>query len=229
MEKKRYGVIIAARMGSHRLPGKALLPLNRTPMIVFLLKRLKQSKKINRFIFATTTLKEDNLLVEKVKEENVDIFRGQCEDVVNRYVSAADQHDLDYVVRVTGDCPLVDGDSLDYCIELCEELYGYDLATTKGYFPVGIDFEVYKSKSMKVLEKSELTKDEREHVTLAFYNRQEQFNISQLHPPEHWPFITKHLTVDTKDDYNFICSIVDREESNFITIPMILNKVNALL
>lgn len=216
-------------MGSHRLPGKALLPLNGIPMIVYLLKRIKQSKKINRFIFATTTLKEDNQLVEKVKEQNVEIFRGQCNDVVKRFVNAADQHDIDYVVRVTGDCPLVDGESLDYCIGICEELYEFDLATTKGYFPVGIDFEIYKAKSMKALDKTKLTKDEREHLTLAFYNCKKKFNIKPILPPENWPRCTKHLTVDTKDDYNFIRSIVDFEKSKSIDIPTILKKVNALL
>lgn len=198
-------------------------------MIVFLIKRLKQSKKISRFIFATTTLKEDNQLVKEVLEEKINIFRGQCDDVVNRYVNAADQHDLDYVVRVTGDCPLADGESLDYCIERCEELNGFDLATTKGYFPVGIDFEIYRAKSMKALAKNNLTKDEREHLTLGFYNRKELFNISRLRPPEHWPRIKKHFTVDTREDYNFIRSIIDPVESKFMDIPTILNKADALI
>lgn len=216
-------------MGSHRLPGKALLPLNNTPMIVFLIKRLKRSKKIRWFILATTTLKEDNQLVKKVLDEEIGIFRGHRDDLVNRYMNAADEYDLDYVVRVTGDCPLVDGESLDYCIERCEKLDGFDLATTKGNFPVGIDFEIYRAESMKVLAKDNLTKDEREHLTLGFYNRKELFNIRQLRPPEHWPRIAKHLTVDTRDDYNLIRSLVDPVESQFMDIPTLLNKIDALI
>jgi spore coat polysaccharide biosynthesis protein SpsF (cytidylyltransferase family) len=216
-------------MGSHRLPGKALLPLIKIPMIVLLIKRLKQSKRISRFILATTTLKEDDQLVEKVLKENINIFRGQCDDVVHRYVKAADQYGIEYVVRVTGDCPLVDGKSLDYCIERCEELNGFDLATTKGNFPVGIDFEIFKAKSMKALAKKKLTKDEREHLTLGFYNREDQFKISRLQPPKHWPRFTKHLTVDTKDDYNFIRLITDSVGSKFIDIPTIINNAKALM
>jgi spore coat polysaccharide biosynthesis protein SpsF len=212
-------------MGSHRLPGKALLPINGLPMIVFLIKRLKQSEKIHRFILATTTLKEDNQLVSEVKKEKVNIFRGQCDDVVSRYIDAADRHKLDYVVRVTGDCPLVDGQSLDHCIELCERLNDFDLASTKGYFPVGIDFEIYKAKSMKVLSRSELTRDEREHLTLGFYNRKDKFTLSPLLPPEHWPPIVNHLTVDTEADYHFIQSIVDFQKNTLIDIPTILRKV----
>ena len=229
MEKKRYGVIIAARMGSHRLPGKALLPINNTPMIVFLIKRLKQSQKIKCFILATTTLKEENQLVKKALDEKIEIFRGHRDDLVNRYVNAADKYDLDYVVRVTGDCPLVDGESLDYCIGQCEESDDFDLATTKGNFPVGIDFEIYRAESMKALAKKTLTKDEREHLTLGFYNRQGLFNIKWICPPEHWPRIAKHITVDTRDDYNLIRSLVGPEESPFMDVAAILNKVDSLI
>ena len=198
-------------------------------MIVFLIKRLKQSKKIRWFILATTTLREDNQLVKKVQDEKIEIYRGHRDDLVNRYVNAADEYDLDYVVRVTGDCPLVDGESLDYCIERCEELDGFDLATTKGNFPVGIDFEIYRTESMKVLAKNNLSEDEREHLTLGFYNRKEMFNIRRLRPPKHWPLIGKHLTVDTRNDYNLIRSLIDPVGSQFVDVPTLLNKADALI
>ena len=198
-------------------------------MIVFLIKRLKQSKKINKFIFATTTLQQDDELVESVLDENVDIFRGDCNDLVNRYLNAAEQHKLDFVVRVTGDCPLVDGETLDYCIDQCVQFDGFDLATTKGNFPVGIDFEIYSSKAMHDLAKNNLTNEEREHLTLGFYQRSETYTIRKLRPPAHWPNLNQHLTVDTKEDYKFVCSIVDSFENHLINVPTLLDKAETLL
>src|SRR5690348_5122118 len=103
----RTGIIVAARTGSSRLPGKALLPLNGMPMILFLLERLSPLKEA-RVAFATTRLESDDRLAAIVEEAGVPVFRGNAEDLVDRYVAAADHFGFDTVGRVTGDCPFVD-------------------------------------------------------------------------------------------------------------------------
>ena len=222
---KNYSVIIAARTGSTRLPGKALLPLKGLPMISFLIRRLKTSELVKQLIFATTALPEDDLLVRTVGQEKIDVFRGDRDDVVGRFVETARAYNISYVVRVTGDCPFVDGSSLDYCIEECNQIDDFDLATTKGSFPVGIDYEIYNAEAMSRLHEKILTSDEREHLTLAMYNRPDSYKIVQLTPPEHWPKSSADFTVDTAQDYELAKTISESQNGICFEISDLLRQV----
>ena len=220
----KVGIIIAARTGSSRLPGKALKPLLGLPMIVFLIRRLKSSKHAGNILFATTTLKEDDELTETVKTENVNVFRGENEDVVLRYVTAADEYGFDYVVRITGDCPFVDGSTLDYCLDYCNKLGSFDIATTKGKFPVGIDFEIYNAAEMKKLHNgNNLSCDDREHLTLYMYSNKDKFNVHQIPAPASWKNTKSVYTVDTYEDYNFACELVKNFKSVSLPVKDILD------
>jgi spore coat polysaccharide biosynthesis protein SpsF len=225
---ENYGVIIAARTGSRRLPAKALLPLNGIPMIAFIIRRLKRSTLVKSFILATTKLKEDDELESIAKNEGISVFRGETDDVVKRFVDAASEFNLNYVVRVTGDCPFVDGDSLDYCLNMVRQSEDFDLATTKGNFPVGIDYEIYNATTMKSLNQKRLTPEEREHLTLAFYNDPESFRIISLQPPNSWPKVKRHFTVDEASDYQFVKSVVESTNDNLINIPSIFRVIESL-
>jgi len=222
-QRGKYGVIIAARTGSTRLPGKALLPLGNIPMIVYLIRRLKPSKFADAIIFATTDLPEDDTLAEIVKNEGIPVFRGSNNNVVERYVNAAKHFEFDYVVRVTGDCPFVDSNTLDFCIKYCKKLDKFDIASTKKVFPVGIDFEIYRAEIMAELHDSNILTDlEREHLTLHFYNNPGIYTIHKIQPKDQWFCSDKIFTVDTVDDYNFACSIVR-------TIPSVDTAVNTII
>jgi spore coat polysaccharide biosynthesis protein SpsF len=225
---ENYGVIIAARTGSRRLPAKALLPLNGISMIAFIIRRLLRSKMIKSFVLATTTLKEDDELETIARNEGIDVFRGESDDVVKRYVDAASKFNLGYVVRVTGDCPFVDGQSLDYCLNIAGQGGDFDLATTKGYFPVGIDYEIYNAETMESLNDRHLTLEEREHLTLAFYNEPQSFKIIPLQPPDSWPKVSEHFTVDQLPDYYFVKSLVDSTNNVFINVPSIFRAIYEL-
>lgn len=206
----RFGVIVAARSGSTRLPGKALLPLDGVPMIVFLLRRIRPSMQADAIIFATTDLPEDDKLASIVAKEGFEVFRGANQDVVARYVTAAQHYGLDYIVRITGDCPFVDSESLDYCISKCKNFDKFDIASTKRHFPVGIDYEIFKSDILYSLHESKkLTSEEREHLTLHFYNNSHSFSVQEIYPPQEWKS-DKTFTVDTKDDYLFACALAER-------------------
>lgn len=205
-----FGVIVAARSGSSRLPGKALLPLDGVPMIVFLLRRIRPSIQADAIIFATTELPEDDELASIVAKEGFEVYRGANQDVVARYVKAAQDYGLDYLVRITGDCPFVDSASLDYCIARCKEFDRFDLASTKGYFPVGIDYEIYRADMMASLHESgKLTREEREHLTLHFYNNNDSFDIRKIYPPDEWKNEVT-FTVDTREDYLFACALAEK-------------------
>lgn len=200
-----FGVIVAARTGSSRLPGKALLPILGRPMIVFLLERILPSALSRKIVLATTELPQDDVLAQWGEEAGVEVFRGSSEDLVGRFVAAAGKYGFEYVVRVTGDCPLVDAETLDFCLARCREWKEFDLASTKGLWPMGVDYEIYKAETMARLHGSDLLTDrDREHLTLHMYEHPEGFDIRKIDPKPEWAWRKRHLTVDEREDYDFV-------------------------
>lgn len=207
---RRFGAIIAARTGSSRLPGKALLPLGGLPMIVFLIRRLHPSELVDQIVFATTTLMEDDCLADVVGNEGIPVFRGADTNVVKRFVDAAHEFAMQYVVRVTGDCPFVDAETLDYCLSQCLEFGEFDLASTKPAFPLGITYEIYNAALMSSLDaSSDLSNDDREHLTKHLYDHAQDYNLRTIDPPYRWQWHGRSLTVDTLDDYLFAQQVVE--------------------
>ena len=201
MKLGAIGVIVAARTGSSRLPGKALLPLQGVPMITYLLRRLS-SVKTGRVVFATTTLSADDRLADIVHAEGVPVYRGEDADVVARYVGACQAFGFDTAARVTGDCPFVDAFLVDWCNSEAARLEAFDLATTKGRFPVGLDIEIFSAARMQRLhDDGNLSPAEREHLTLYFYDRKDEERVRIIPLPEGWHRTAQHFTVDTQPDY----------------------------
>lgn len=206
MNPDRIGLIVSARMGSSRLPGKVLKPLNSKPLVLFLLHRLRKSTKIKNIIVATTTLASDDQLCQIVKDAGYTVFRGSEKDLVRRYLAAAKKHGLEILIRVTGDCPFLHGEVIDHCLEQIHYPLNY-IASTKRYFPIGIDCEIFSYGDLKKLNVDNLTCEEREHLTLGFYNRVDKFNQLQLKCKYEW-LSKKIYTVDVLDDYERAQKIV---------------------
>ena len=220
-----FGVIVGARTGSSRLPGKALIQIGGSPMIIFLLERIRVTQGVSKIIFATTTLPEDDKLTQVVKEAGFTVFRGANENVVKRYVDAAHEHDLDYVVRVTGDCPFVDAETLDYCLTSARQQMPFDLASTKGRFPVGIDYEIYKASVMAGLHTTgKLDASEREHLTLYMYNHSDRFKLVHLEPRAEW-LINGTFTVDNEEDLDSAREVVMQIGRSNFTIAELVEHV----
>ena len=191
-------------------------------MLEFLFRRLKPSRLASTMVFATTEQPEDDALVEIARRSGFSVFRGSRDDVVSRFVGAADRFDIEYVVRITADCPFVDAATLDHCVARCLEAGEFDLATTKGAFPVGIDFEVYRAKTMKALhDQGKLNALDREHLTKHIYDHPKDFNIIRLQPPGRWAGFGPY-TVDTPEDYSFACGLADRFPNGDFSVPELL-------
>jgi len=216
-EQIKFGVIIAARSGSKRLPGKALLPLFGIPVIVLIIRRLRTSRKADKIVFATTDLPEDDVLAEVVRKEGIDVFRGASEDVLSRYVNAALRYDFNYVVRVTGDCPFVDGETLDQVLEQCVKFPSFDLATTKPNYPHGIDYEIYPKKILEEINKLDITSEDREHHLNYIYNHKSSFRIYRLQPPAELLCDETLFLLDTTSDYNLIKGMIKDINDIFIS------------
>lgn len=180
-------------------------------MLSYLLRRLKSSALAGRIVLATTDLAGDDRLESLAREEGVSAFRGDNLDLVQRFVEAEREFPSEFVVRVTADCPFVDGASLDHCLEQCESAGAFDLSSTKGRFPVGIDFEIYNSATMREIRDSgALDPEEREHLTLHMYRHPEKFVMHVLQPPHPWTATSRTFTVDTEEDYRFAADLAGR-------------------
>ena len=194
-------------------------------MILFLLKRIRVTQGVSKIIFATTTLPEDDELAQVVEDAGFTVFRGANENVVERYIDAAQEYDLDYVVRVTGDCPFVDAETLDYCLISACQQRPFDLASTKGYFPVGVDYEIYKTSVMVGLHAGgKLDAYDREHLTLYMYNNSDHFKLVPLKPRAEW-LCNKTFTVDNHEDLENAREVVMQIGRSNFTIAELVEHV----
>jgi glutamate-1-semialdehyde 2,1-aminomutase len=158
--------IVQARMGSTRLPGKVIAPVNGVPMIELLLSRLARSRKVDQIVLATSSDPKNRPLVERVKSLGYDCFEGGEEDVLNRFAAAARLHGADVIVRITGDCPLVDPEIVDACVErLAKSGADYCSNTLPPTYPDGLDVEVFTRAALEAVEDEASQAYDREHVT----------------------------------------------------------------
>lgn len=224
----RIATVLSARMASSRLPGKAMLPLGGVPMVQFAVERLQDSRYGGKVILATTQRAEDDVLASLGERLGIGVFRGADADVAGRYVDTAAEYALDWIVRVTGDCPFLDAQTLDFCLAQWQPGSETALWTTKGIFPVGIDYELISSAAL-LAEWPAMSAEEQEHVTLRFYGAETErsYGRKQFSLPTGWVLGAKHLTVDTQEDYRCACDWVDRLGCRNFPVVDLLNRFGA--
>lgn len=203
-------MIIQARMGSSRLPGKVMKDLCGRPMLEWVVKRGQRAKQIDQVMVATTVDPGDDAIAKWCEENSVQCYRGSVFDVLDRYYQAAKLVEADIVVRVTADCPLIDPDVLDRTIELFKK-EDADFAANRlpppwhRTFPIGLDVEVVSFKMLERAWKEAEAPFEREHVMPWFYDTEGRCKVSIL---DNDPDYGMHRwTVDTPDDYELLKKI----------------------
>lgn len=202
-------VIVQARQGSTRLPGKVMLPVLNKPLLGYLIDRVKGSKLIHEVIVATTELENDDSIVLFCEQMHIPCFRGSVADVLGRYLAAAQMASADVIVRITGDCPLACPEVIDKVVSRYLSHYplvDYVANTVKRTYPRGLDVEVFSYACLKTAaEKSKLA-SEREHVTPYIYHHPDIFNIeSVVDSADHSHF---RWTVDTPEDFQLISKLI---------------------
>ena len=158
--------LVQARMGSTRLPNKVMKTILDIPMIELLLTRLARAKEISQIIVATSIDERNLPLVEHVRKLGYACEQGSENDVLDRYVQVAKKHHADVVVRITGDCPLVDPCLVDEVIRQFKvEKVDYFSNTNPPTYPDGLDIEVCTFKALEQARLESTTTFDREHVT----------------------------------------------------------------
>ena len=197
--------IVQARMGSTRFPNKVMRAINGVPMIELLLGRLAKAKHIDRIVLATTTDPRERALVDHVRKLGYEVFQGSESDVLDRYYQAAKPHSPGTVVRITGDCPLIDPELVDQVIAAFEsEGVDYLSNTLPPTYPDGLDTEVFSFRALEQAAQRATRPVEREHVT-PFIRESGLFTTGnfahdQDHSQERW-------TVDEAADFEVVAGV----------------------
>jgi spore coat polysaccharide biosynthesis protein SpsF len=201
--------ILQARMSSTRLPGKVLKDVHGKPMILRQIERLRNSKRIDHLIVATSTDPTDDILVSALERNGAQVRRGPLDDVAKRFAAVIDEISPETVVRLTADCPLADPDVIDALIEShLTSRADYSSNTLKPTFPHGLDAEVFSAVAFAKLRQSRMSRKEREHVTYGFYSRKSDFRLNS-----YWQSHDVHelrWTVDEQPDLDFVRQVYDR-------------------
>jgi spore coat polysaccharide biosynthesis protein SpsF len=199
----RPAIIVQARMGSTRLPGKVMMLMNGTPMLQGMLERLISLQSFAILILATTQSPREQPLVDIASKLGVQVFRGSEEDVLDRYAQAVEDTPADAIVRLTSDCPLIDAAMIDKALDLFYHLHPDYLSNTlHRTYPRGFDMEIFSRKALEIAAKEAVLPSDREHVTLYVVSHPEQFHLVNFVSDEdlsQW-----RLTVDTKDDFTLV-------------------------
>jgi len=137
-EDEKYGIIIQARLGSSRLPGKVMSDIDGQPLIIRQLRRLRHISKINKIIVATSSDPTDDKIEEVCKLNGFDCFRGPLNDVMERFILCAKKFKIDYIIRVGGDDPLIDGRCCDHLMDMHKKkAYDFMYASNREGWPYG--------------------------------------------------------------------------------------------
>ena len=205
----RVGAVIQARVASTRLPGKALLPLplgSSVTLFERVLQRAQQTLTLDRVVVAVPDTAADEVLGELAERHGIATLRGSETDVLSRFHSAAEQFDLDVIVRLTADNPALDAAYLDEAVR-AHLAAGADYTITTG-LPLGMNVEVISRAALAAAHHRATAPSDREHVTPYLRQRPEEFRllmlpVAQAHPEA----AALRLTVDYPTDYALLSAL----------------------
>ena len=216
------GCIIQTRMGSSRLPGKVLLELKDGKSVLdYVINQLGFCETIDKIVVATTTLTEDDKIVEFCESNNVEYFRGDSKNVLDRHYQCAKKYSLSTIIRMPSDKPLLDPQVVDNIVRVFNSgSYDYVTNFLPSTTPGGTEVEVF---SFKALEKSWIDVElpsEKEHVTNHIYKNKDEFRIFNV---ENDVDLSKfRWVVDRKEDYILVKEIISKINKEPILIKDIL-------
>jgi spore coat polysaccharide biosynthesis protein SpsF len=202
--------IIQARMGSTRLPGKVMKDLGGQTVLARVVNRTRRATLLDEVVVATSTVPGDDVIVEECRRLNVPCFRGDENDVLDRYYQCARQFQADVVVRITSDCPLIDWELIDVHVErLKSRWHEVDFVTNmmRQSFPLGLAVEAMPMDVLARMKRMSQTEELREHVTTLAYIEPKWFQVDHVTNPENLSHM--RWTVDTHEDLKLVRFIFD--------------------
>jgi spore coat polysaccharide biosynthesis protein SpsF len=199
--KERIGIVLQARMGSKRLPGKVLMPLGGTTLLGWIVQRLQDLPW--PLVIATSDQVQDDAIVRQCERMDVRYFRGSEEDVLDRYYQCAVAYGFAHVVRITGDNPFPDTVVLRQLVEM-HLSSSADYTHSFGELPLGVGTEIFKFEALQDSWREGRGEHHREHVNEFIIEHTSRFRIVKLSVPSDKHAQKIRLTIDTEEDYNRI-------------------------
>ncbi len=198
-------IFIQARKGSTRLPNKIVENIEGRSMIWHVINRIKKSK-VKRIVLLTSNLEEDKHLKKISDEHGVEFFSGSEVDVLDRFYQCAKLFKVDNIIRITGDCPLIDPQLVDKINKFyMKNKYDYVSNTIKPTFPDGLDVEIFSFSTLEKTNMDAKLTSEREHVTSYIIKHPAQFKLFNV---KNEIDLSKHRwTVDEPIDLEFVRKI----------------------
>ena len=208
-------------MSSIRLPGKVLMKLDKKHTVLdYLINQLKHSKLLGKIIIATTNLEEDNAIVNFAKKNEIEYFRGESDDVLDRYYQCAKNFSSNNILRITSDSPLIDPTVIDDLI-INYQKSSCDYASTNlaRTYPFGIDAEIFSFNTLEKTWKNAILPSEREHVSPYMKKNSKIFKQFNLRNKIKVPLV--RLTIDREVDLELFRIVI----SKITDRPILMNNI----
>jgi len=188
-----------------------MLNLGGLPALVHVIRRVKRAKQVSEVVVATSRESGDDEIVELSARENVGIYRGSLDNVLQRYVEAASQFSGDVIVRITGDSPVLESQWIDDAIlKLKSNQLDYVGAKSPEEFPVGMGNEVMTFELLQKSLKLSKTQEDFEHVTWYCLSHQNEFKIAFLSNPDKISGVDFRVTLDEESDLKLLREVFAR-------------------
>lgn len=203
--------VIQARMGSTRLPGKMLFSLGGRPTIQRVIQRVSAANHVDDVVVATSERPRDDAIESYAGYAGASVFRGSETDVLGRVHAATRSTDPDLIVRVCGDCPLLDPVIVDAIVALAaDEGVDYASNTIERTFPAGLVAEAFTATSFDAVNEVAESDRHREHVTQFYHDRSDRFSLANVTSRDIYEEAFMHdrtdlrFALDVASDYELI-------------------------
>lgn len=221
-EPQAVGIITQARMGSTRLPGKVLRTVRGQTMLAFHVQRLRASGL--PIYIATTTSPADDAIVAEAERLSVPYFRGEEDNVLQRYYDTASHFGLQTIVRVTSDCPLIDGQLVRTGVEQYVAANNPQLYLSNGIqrtFPRGLDFEVFSDELLREAQRNATSVSDQEHVT-PYIHQNRSGRVKLAHVTRHPDASRFRITLDTTEDFQLLSILLEQYQADALSAAQLV-------
>ncbi len=197
----KLAFIIFVRLGSKRLPGKALKKINNKPILEYIIERVKKIKPKYKIIVATTTLKRDNQIIDYCKKMKISYFTGSNNNVMLRAIKCCEKYKVKAFLRICADRIYFDFNLATKMLKIFENNY-FDIVTNslKKTFPRGMTCEIISYHMLKNSYKSIKDKNDREHICDYFYRYKKNYNIKNIISKYSKKISMLNLSIDNLED-----------------------------
>jgi spore coat polysaccharide biosynthesis protein SpsF len=207
---QRTLVVVQARLGSTRLPGKVLLPLAGAPLLLQMVERVRAARTPFSLVVATTTDPGDDPVAELCRSNGLACFRGHPTDLLDRHYQAARASGAQLVVKIPSDCPLIDPAAIDRVLGEWREGLDFLGNLRPGTWPDGNDVEVISWSALETAWREAKRPHEREHTTPFLWDQPDRFRCANVAWESGRDLSRSHrFTIDYPEDYQFISAVYE--------------------